>query len=388
MLRIKRAAGALLVSISSAVVPAHAAEPVRIGIISEYSGQFAEFGSQMDAGIKIWLNEHGNQLAGHPVEFVRKDTAGPNPDAAKRMAQELIVNEHVDVLMGFGFTPNAAAVAPLATTAGKPMIVLNAASTGLTTKSPLMIRTSFDLGQVARAIALWASQNNIHNVATIVGDYTPGRDAEKAFTDAFAAHGGKVGLSLRVPPSTVEFSPFLQRVRDLKPDAVFVFLNGGNVASGFLRGYKELGLEAQGIKLIATGDVVDETVLQVVGPLAINTVSSYPYSMTHPSAENTRFVKGFEALNLPHARPSTMAVSAYDAMELLDKALRSSKDVHNGPAVAQALRGLKVTSPRGPIEIDAKTGDILQRMYIRVTKSNNGLITNEEFDTIEPEKLQ
>src|SRR5437868_543227 len=262
---------------------AFAQDTVRVGLIAEMSGPFAEFGKQMEAGIRIYQKQFGDSVAGKRVEVIVKDVAGPNPELAKRLAQELVVRDKVQLLAGFGFTPNALSVAPIATQAKVPMIVMNAAAADLTAKSPYMVRTSFSYPDVVPPIAQWAIKNGSKKAYVIVADYAPGHDAEAAFLAAYKKAGGEILGSVRTPMMTLDFSPYMQRVKDAKPDVLFAFVNGGDVAPAFIKEFREKGLPEAGAKLIGTGDIVDEAIIEVIGDRALDITTVYPYSMHHKS---------------------------------------------------------------------------------------------------------
>ena len=362
---------------------AHAAEPLRIGLIATYSGPYADYGRQFDAGIALFLKERKGQIAGRPVEIIKKDTAGPAPDAAKRFAQELVVRDKVSFITGLDFSPNAYAVAPIATQAKLPVIVANASSSAITTSSPYIARVSFTVQQVSDPMARWLVKNGVNNVYTVVADYASGVDAETAFKKAFTAAGGKIAGELRTPMNNPDFSAYVQRIKDAKPQAVFFFFPSGVMPPAFLKVWKERGMEEAGIKLFATGEATDDSYLDVTGDVALGLVTSHHYSYAHPSAKNQKFVKDFEAQFGKAMRPSYFAVSAYDALSAIEAALAKTKGDTSGEKVMEALKGLQFESPRGPVEIDAATRDIVQTVYIRKTERVNGQLVNVEFDRFE-----
>jgi branched-chain amino acid transport system substrate-binding protein len=360
---------------------AFAQDVVRVGLITEMSGPFAEFGKQMEAGIKIYQQQHGETVAGKRIEIVIKDDGGPNPALAKRLATELVTQDKVQVLAGFGFTPNALAVAPVATQAKVPMVVMNAAGAKLTAKSPFMVRTSFNYQDVVPPIAHWAVKNGSKKAFLIVADYAPGHDAETAFVDAYKEAGGEIVGDVRTPLMTLDFSPYIQRVKDAKPDVLFAFVNGGDVAPALIKEFRQKGLAEAGIKLIGTGDIVDESIMDVIGDRALGVTTVYPYSMDHKSAINERFVKDFKALRGAKARPTIMAVAAYDGMAALYAALKKTDGNADGATLIKAFKGLQFESPRGMIGIDAKTRDIVQDEFIRKVEKVDGTLANVEFET-------
>jgi branched-chain amino acid transport system substrate-binding protein len=373
--------------IAAAAVPAvWAADtgPIKIGLILPMTGQQASTGRQIDAAVKLWIAQNGNKVGGRTVEVILKDD-GAVPDATKRIAQELIVNDKVAVIAGFGITPTALATAPLATQSKTPLVVMAAATSSITQASPYIVRTSFTLPQVTVAIADWAAQNKIKKAVTLVADYGPGFDAEKFFDSQFRLDGGQILDKLRTPLRAPDFAPVLQKVIDAKPDALFVFLPSGQGAA-FMKQFAERGLDKSGVKLIATGDVTDDDQLADMGDVALGVVNSHHYSAAHPSAANKKFVAAFEAAN--KFRPNFMAVGGYDGMRVIYKALEASKGA-GGEALLNAMKGQVFESPRGPVLIDAQTRDIVQDVYIRkverVPAMGNGLY-NVEFDVIKAVK--
>jgi len=355
------------------------AAPFKIGFILPMTGQSASTGKQIDAAIKLYLAQNGSTVAGRKIEVIVKDDAGV-ADTTRRIAQELVVNEKVGVLAGFGLTPLALATAPIATQSKTPMVVTAAATSIITEQSPYIVRTSFTLPQVAVSIAEWAAKNKIKKVVTFVADYGPGLDAEKFFKSQFKLNGGEITGEIRSPLRSPDFAPFLQKVADLKPDAVFVFLPSGQGAA-FMKQFGERGLDKSGIKLIATGDVTDDDQLNDMGDVALGVVNSHHYSAAHPSPTNKKFVQAFEAAN--KFRPNFMAVAGYDGMRVICKALEATKGQGGGEALLAAMKGQVFESPRGPVLIDAQTRDIVQDVYIRKVErvpSMGNQLYNVEFD--------
>jgi branched-chain amino acid transport system substrate-binding protein len=358
-----------------------AADTIKVGLLVEMTGTFADFGLQITNGAKAYMKQHGNTVAGKKIELIIKDTTGPAPDVAKRLAQELVVKDQVDFLAGFGLTPNALAVAPIATEAKKPTIIMNAATSVITTKSPYIARTSFTLAQVTEPMAQWAYRNGVRKVFTVVADYGPGHDAEGTFKKAFTKMGGQVVGELRVPLKNPEFGPFVQRVKDSKPEAVFVFVPAGELAVGFMKAYNERGLAKAGIKLLSTGDVTEDGVIEALGDNALGVISTHQYSAAHVSAENKAFLAAYSQID-PKTRPNFMAVGGYDGMAAIYEVVRQLKGNIDGDQAMQVLKGLKLNSPRGPIQIDPETRDIVQNVYVREVKKVDGKLYNVEFETI------
>ena len=364
----------------AAAVPAIAQEVVKIGVVGEFSGPFADYGTQILAGMKTYLKVNGDVFGGKKVELIVKDTTGAAPDIAKRVAQELITQNNVDILAGFGLTPNALAVAPVSAEAKKPMVIMNAATSVITTRSPYIVRVSHTLPQDTQPIAQWAAKNGIKRVFTLVSDYGPGIDAEAAFIKAFKAAGGEVTESVRSPMTNTDFAPFLQKIKDAKPEAVFVFLPPGSQTIAFIKGYEERGLKQAGIRIIATGDLTDDGTLQAMGEPAIGLITSFHYSAAHDSPENKVFLKAYVETNGTKLRPNFMAAAGYDGMAAIAEALKKTGGSVDPDKFLAALKGMKLMSPRGPIMIDPETRDIVQTVYIRKVEKVDGLLYNIEFD--------
>ncbi|MDN4058505.1 ABC transporter substrate-binding protein [Massilia sp. YIM B02769] len=359
---------------------AWAQDTIKVGVIASFSGPFADYGKQMQGGIKAWMAQNGDSVAGKKIQIIYKDTTGPSPEIAKRLAQELVVRDKVDFLAGFGLTPEALAVAPIAQQAKKPMIIMNAATSVITTKSDYIARFSMTLPQISAPMGDWALKNKIKNVATVVADYGPGIDAEKAFSDRLVKNGGKVVEAIRVPLRNPEFAPFIQRIKDAKPDAVFVFVPAGEQSIAFMKGYRERGLAAAGIKVIATGDLTDDHVLPAMGDNTLGVITTFHYSAAHKSPENDAFLKSFAATNPQGGRPNFMAVAAYDGMNAIYQVSNKLGGKIDGTEAMAVLKGMKINSPRGPISIDPATRDVVQTVYVRKVEKVNGEPYNIEFD--------
>lgn len=361
---------------------AYAQQTVKIGLILPMSGPFASTGRQIEGMAKLYMAQHGDTVAGKKIELIVKDDTGV-ADVTKRIAQELVVNEKVSVLAGFGLTPLALATAPIATQAKIPTVVMAAATQMITAQSPYIVRTGFTLPQVAAPMGEWAPKNGIKKVVTLVSDYGPGLDAEKSFKEAFTKNGGEVVAELRVPMANPEFAPFLQRAKDAKPDALFVFVPSG-IGSAVMKQFAERELAKDGIKLIATGDVTDDDILNSMGDAAIGVVNSHHYSAAHNSPENKKLVEDFK--KAAGMRPNFHGVGGYDGMHLIYQALKKTNGDTDGTKLLDAMKGQSWTSPRGPVTIDAETRDITQNVYIRKVEKVNGELYNVEFATIEKVK--
>jgi branched-chain amino acid transport system substrate-binding protein len=363
-----------------------ASKPFKVGFVVAMSGPFASTGVEMLAGAKLFMAEHGNKVSGREVELVVKDDNG-TPELTKRAAQELVVNDKVEVLAGFSLTPLALAAAPIATQAKVPMVNMLAATSSIINATPYMVRVSMTLPQTSVTISDWASNNNIKRAVTLVSDFGPGIDAETSFKDRFILNGGKVLDSLRVSLKSNDFSPYLQKVKDLAPDAVFIFVPVG-LGANLMKQFNERGLDKSGIKLIGPGDVVDDGDLNAMGESTIGIITSYPYSTSHASAMNQKFVKAFKKAN-PQMRPNAIAVFGYDGMRVIYEAIKKTNGAGNGDQLLEAMKGQIFESPRGQIYIDAITRDIVQSIYIRRVEKNvkgDGELYNVEFQDIKDVK--
>jgi branched-chain amino acid transport system substrate-binding protein len=359
---------------------------VKLGMVGEFSGPFAQYGQQILGGMKAYMKLNGDTVAGKKIEIVQKDTTGPAPDVAKRLAQELVTRDDVDILVGFGLTPNAMAVAPVATEAKKLMVIMNAATSIITTKSPNIVRVSMTLPQITQPMAVWAAKNGIKKVFTVVADYGPGLDAEKAFSEAFKAAGGEIVGSIHTPLQNPDFGPFIQRVKDAKPEAIFLFLPAGEQGIAFMKGYQERGLAQAGIRLIATGDITDDGVLEAMGDPTLGLITSFHYSAAHNSPENAAFKKAYAEVNGDKIRPNFMAAAGYEGMAAIYEALKKTGGSTDVDKLMAALKGMKLNSPRGPILIDPETRDVVQTVYIRKVEKVGGGLYNVEFDKFADQK--
>jgi branched-chain amino acid transport system substrate-binding protein len=374
--RIRSMGLSLAFSLTAATAFSADTEPLRIGLILPMTGPQASTGRQIDAAVKLYLAQNGATIAGRKVEIILKDDAAV-PDTTRRLAQELVVNDKVVALAGFGITPAAMATAPIATQSKTPMVVMAAATSAITEASPFVVRTSFTLPQAAVSMAEWAPKNKIRKVVTLVSDFAPGIDAEKFFVDRFTLNGGTVADKLRTPLRSPDFAPVLQKVRDAAPDALFVFLPSGQGAA-FMKQFAERGLDKAGVRLIATGDVTDDDQLNDMGDVALGVVTSHHYSANHKSPENQKFVDAFKKAN-NGMRPNFMAVGGYDGMRVIMEGLKTSKGA-GGEALLAGMRGQLFESPRGPVLIDAQTRDIVQDIYLRKVERVGGELHNVEFD--------
>jgi branched-chain amino acid transport system substrate-binding protein len=374
--------GAMAVAVAGINAPQvmAAEEPFKVGLVVPMTGPFASTGRQINAGVKAYMDLHGDTVAGRKIEVILKDDAGVAANARK-LSQELIVNDEVDVIAGFGLTPINLAVAPVATESETPMVVMAAQTQTNTESTPFMVRTSGSIKQVTSGIAKWAVDNNIKTAVTLVTDYAPGYESEEAFIKHFKASGGEIIEEIRVPMRNPDFAPFLQRVRDLKPDALFVTLPSGPGAA-LLRQYAQRGLPEAGIKLIGHGSFSDDDNLNEAGEAALGVVTSDYYSNHHDSDLNRKFTETYKKFD-PTSRANFFGVAGYDGMQLIYEALKKTDGKAEGMALVDAMKGISFESPRGPVMLDPEYRDFIQNIYMREVKKVGDEYYNVEFDVIE-----
>ncbi len=360
---------------------AHAEDIVKIGLVQSMTGPFNTVGKAAVNGARLYIQQHGDTVAGKKIELIVKDD-GSVPDVGKRLAQDLIVTDKIAILGG-GITPSALTIAPLATEAKIPMVVMVSGASITTERSPYIVRTSFTLGQSSSIIADWAVKNGAKKIVTIVNDWAPGVESETTFKDAATKGGAQIIEAMRVPLQNPDFSPFLQRARDLNPDTLFVYFPG-NQAGIFAKQFLERGMDKSGIRIVGPGDLTDDDELPGMTDAMLGIVTAHHYSAVHDSALNKSFVAGFEKAN--GKRPNFIAVGGYDAMHLIYQALTKTGDKTDGDGLLAAMKGLKWDSPRGPMSIDPETRDVVHNEYIRKVERVNGALSNVEFATFEAVK--
>jgi len=363
-----------------AAVSAQAQGTIKIGLILPYSGQFADAATQQDDAIKLFVKQNGDKVAGKRIEIIRKDTGGINPAVAKRLAQELVTRDKVDILTGFVLTPNALAGGDVSKEAKKFMVVMNAATAIITTKSPYMARTSLTTPQINQTLGTWAAKQGVKKVYTMVSDYGPGLDAEKAFEKGFKAGGGEIVGSVHMAVANPDFSAYVQKAKDLNPAGIFAFVPGGAQPGALGKAMAERGIDTKKIKVMGQGEITDEHALAAMGDAAIGIVTAFHYDYSHKSKMNEAFVKAFNADF--HRNPDFFAVGAWDGMHLIYAALKKTKGKVDGQSLINAAKGMKWESPRGPIEIDPRTRDVIQTVYIREVKKVDGHLVNAEIDKV------
>lgn len=367
---------------ASSTSSTHAQDTVKIGLILPYSGQFADAATQMDNAIKLYVKQHGDSVAGKKLVFIRKDVGGINPPVAKRLAQELLTRENADILAGFVLTPNAMAAGDISSDGKKFMVVMNAATSIITTKSPFMARTSLTIPQLDQTLGAWAYKSGIRKAYTMVSDYGPGHDAERSFIDGFKGAGGEIVGSVRMPVANPDFSAFVQRAKDLNPEAIFIFIPGGAQPAAFAKALADRGLSPKNVKVLGQGEItMDDTALKNMGDAAVGIITVFHYGWEHKSAMNEAFVKAY---NADYKRnPDVFSIGGWDGMHLIYEALKKTRGKTDGAGLIAAAKGMSWESPRGPISIDPETRDIVQTVYIRRVEKVGGNVQNVEFDKVE-----
>ena len=368
--------------LAAAVLPAQAADTAKVGMIISLSGQFADTGMQMLNGAKLYVKQHGDTVAGKKVEIIAKDVGGINPPVAKRLAQELVTRDNVDVLAGFDLTPNALAAADVSLEAKRFMVNMNAATAIVIEKSPYMVRTSMTVPQLNTTLGTWAEKNaGVKKAYTMVADFGPGLDAEGAFSRGFKASGGDVVGSVRMAVANPDFSSYVQRAKDLNPEGIFVMIPGGAMPGAFGKALAERGIDLKKTKVMGQMEIADEHALASMGDAALGIITVAHYDYTHESKMNDAFVKAY---NAEYGRnPDFFSVGGYDGMHLIYAALEKANGKTDGDSLIAAAKGLKWESPRGPISIDPETRDIIQNVYIRRVEKVGGKLVNVEIATFD-----
>ena len=386
-----------LLALAATTVPLAAArrvsaqtQPLKIGIVTSYSGgDNVALGKQFDAAIATWMKQHGDTAGGRKIELVKRDDGGIAPDVVRRLAQELIVQDKVDLLLGTIYTPNAIAMAAVSTQAKVPFFVANAATSNIVAKNPYSVRLGITTPQLTIPYAKWAYKQGIRTAYAMYQDYGPGIDAGNAFEKTFESVGGKMVGETRIPLTNVDFAAYLQRVRDVKPQGVYIFVNATGGGTQLLKALHETGLDKE-VKILASGDIVDEPLLaaEAAGNFAEGLISVFLYSAVHPSRVNQDFVRAFKPnyTGGGNGLPDFIAVQTYDAMNAIYRVVNAQKGRIDPDKTMELLKDMRFESPRGPITISAQTRGILQPVYIRRTEMKNGQLQNTEIETLPPQR--
>jgi branched-chain amino acid transport system substrate-binding protein len=380
---VKMTMACAVATLLAAAMPANAQDTVKVGVILSLSGQFADAGAQMLNGIKTYMKEHGDTVGGKKIELIVKDTGGVAPDVAKRLAQELVVRDKVDMLAGFTLTPNALAASDVSADVKKFMVIMNAATSIIITKSPYSVRTSVTLPQVAETFGTWAvKKGGVKKAYTMVTDYGPGHDFETAFQLAFKESGGEIVGSVRMPVANPDFSAFVQRAKDINPEAIVIFIPGGAQPAALGKAFAERGIDLNKIKVLGSGETTSEQALKSMGDSALGIITAWHYEYTDKkNAKNVAFVKEFNELN--HRNPDFFSIGGYDGMHVIYEALKKTGGKTDGDSLIAAAKGMKWDSPRGPMSIDPETRDVVQTIYIRKVEKVDGQPQNVVFDKVE-----
>jgi branched-chain amino acid transport system substrate-binding protein len=364
-----------------AATSAQAQSTLKVGVVMSYSGQFADPGAQIDNGIKLYMTQNGDTVAGRKIELIRKDPGGVAPDVAKRLSQEVIVRDGAEILAGYDLTPNALAAADVSAQAKKFMVNMNAATSVITTKSPYMVRVSFTVYQLNEALGTWAAKNGVKRAYTLVSDFGPGHDGEAAFIKGFKDAGGEVIGSARYPVANIDFTAFLQRAKDANPDGIYIWVPGGPQPAAIGKAIAERGIDKSKVKIMGQGELTYEDALKSMGDAGLGLITAFHYDFYHQSAKNKTFVAAY---NTEFKRnPDMFSVGGYDGMHLLYEALKKTGGKTDADALIAAAKGMAWESPRGPMKIDPETRDVVQTVYIRRVEKVSGQLVNVEFDKIE-----
>ena len=378
---LKAAAAAALLALPGTAL---AQGTIKIGVILPYSGQFADFSTQIDNGIKLYMKQNGDTVAGKKLELIRKDTGGVAPDVATRLAQELITRDNVDILAGFLLSPNAIAVSKVSAEAKKFMVIMNASTTSIITMSPYSVRSSMTFLSIGGSAGTWAYKSGIRKVYTMVSDFAPGKDIEAVFQEAFKKAGGEVVGSVHMPVANPDFSAFVQRAKDLNPESIFIFVPGGAQPAALGKAFAERGVDASKIKIIGTGEVVDESSVKNMGDAALGIISVWHYDYNDDSKMNKEFVAAY---NADYKRnPDFGSVGGYDGMHVIYEALKKASGKTDGDSLIAAAKGVSFESPRGPFQIDPATRDIVETVYVRQVRKVGDGLRNVVIDKVEPAK--
>ena len=368
-------------ALAVAMTPAAAQDTIKVGLILTLSGQFADAGIQLQNGVKTYMQQHGDTVGGKKIELIVKDSGGPAPDVAKRLAQELIVRDKVDILAGFVLTPNALAASDVSAEAKKFLVIMNAATSIITTKSPYMVRTSFTVPQVNESLGTWAYKSGARKAYTLVSDFSPGHDGEHSFQRAFKEAGGEIIGSARYPVANLDFTAFLQRAKDMNPDVLYIWVPGGPQPAAIGKAVAERGIDLNKTKVVGQGELTFDEALKGMGDAGLGFITAFHYDHNHQSAKNRKFVADYNAEF--KRNPDMFSVGGYDGMHVIYEALKKTNGDTDGDALIAAAKGLSWESPRGPMSIDPETRDVVQTVYIRRVEKVGGQLLNVEFDKLD-----
>jgi len=357
-------------------------QTVKIGFITSYSGLNGNLGPYMERAVRLYIKQHQKEIPGVKIELLIRDDTGPNPDKARQLAQELVVREKVDLLAGVIFTPNAMAMAPIATEAKVPFVIMNAGTSVITTRSPYIVRTSFTLWQASYPLGQWASKK-FKTAYSLVSDFGPGHDSEEAFIKGFTEGGGKMLGSVRVPLQNPDWAAYMQRVKDAKPDVLKVFIPAGKTATAVMKNFSDLGLGQAGIKLIGPGDITTDEELPNMGDVALGVLTVHHYSAAADRPANKAFVAAWKKEYGANETPNFLSAASWDGMDMIFQAIKAQKGKLDPDKTMAIFKTYKnANSPRGPISIDPETRDIVQNEYLREVRRVGANVANVEIETV------
>lgn len=372
----------LALACASLVLVTHAARAaeVKVGLLGQFSGPYSWWGKEYQRGVDLYLAQHGGKAGEHTITVLARDEGGVSPQRSRQLAQELVVRDRVQYLLGGTFTPTVLGAAEVATQTRTPFLIGNAGTSSVTLKSPYYIRMGFTQWAVSVPLVEYAVNQGLKNAVIVAADYAPGQDAFDAYGETLKKMGGKVVAEVRVPLGTTDFSSYLQRIRDAKPQAVLMFMPVGPMSAGFIKSFKERELDKDGMTLLATTETL-ESDLPALGDSAVGVKTALHYTPYLPTAENKAFVAAYKARYGKDELPSHAAVAAYDGMRMIAEMVRATNGVKDGDKAMAAARGFAWTSPRGPVKIDANTREIVQNVYIREVERIDGRLGNKPIKT-------
>jgi branched-chain amino acid transport system substrate-binding protein len=371
---------ACFVLMAFGVSSAYAQNTVKIGMIMPYSGQFADTAVQMDNAIKLYMQQHGDIVAGKKIEIIRKDTGGIAPDIAKRLSQELIVRDGADILAGFVLTPNALAAGAVSAEAKRLMVVMNAAASVITTKSPYIARTSATTAMLNGTLGTWAAKGGTKRVYTMVSDFGPGIEAENAFHGSFREAGGEIIGAVRFPVANPDFSAFVQRAKEMNPDGIYIWIPGGAQPAAVGKALAERAIDTSKVKVMGQDVLTFENALNSMGDLALGIITVSYYDYNHDSPLNHEFVKAYN--DAFHRNPDIVSIGGYDGMHLIYETLKKTGGKTDGDSLIAAAKGMRWESPRGLMRIDPETRDVVETVYLRRVEKVGDALRNVEFERV------
>ncbi len=362
------------------------AQEVKVGVVLPYTGVGAELGQQMDRGLELYLKRNADQVKPYKITLIKRDSKAPDGAGAKVAVQELLTQDKVDAIVGFSYSPDAIASAPVISAGKKLAVIINAGTSFITNMSPDFVRTSFTMWHSGYSLGV-AAAKELHAKTAVVAysDYPPGKDSLEAFKNAFEANGGKVidAIPSGGPGAVPDFTPFFQRAKEEKPDVLFVFVPAGDHATAVVKTYDALGMRAAGIKLIGPGDIVQDTKLQGMGDAAIGLTTMHHYNADLDNPQNKRFIAAWKKEYGADSTTDFFSVGAYDGMAAIVHAVQATKGKMDGDAAVKSLLGWKFDSPQGPIMIDPETRDIIMNEYLsEVMKGEDGKLHEKQLAVV------